>query len=275
MLKIAITGSTGLVGSRIIELLKDEFEFIPIRQEDGIDITNKDKLWQTLKEIDFDIFFHLAAYTNVDGAENNKDLVHKINVLGTKNVFEIAESKNKKIIYISTGFVFDGTNPPYDEDSLPNPLSYYAQTKYEGENIVKDKGIIVRIEYPYRKSFPLKNDFVHSVLSFLKQNKPIKMVDDILITPTFIDDIAYGMKHLFNNFSPETYHLVGSDSLSPYEAGKLTAQIFKLDENLIQPTTAEIYFQGKAPRPKNAVIKSKRNNFWKMKTLEEGLKEIY
>jgi len=274
MLKIAVTGSTGLVGSRIVELLNRDFEFIPVRQEDGIDITDKNKLWQTLKEIDFDLFLHLAAYTNVDAAETNKNLAYQINVRGTQNIFDIVKEKNKKIIYISTGFVFDGTSPPYDENSIPHPLSYYAKTKYEGEKIIDGAGMIIRIEYPYRQSFSMKNDFVHTILSFLKQNKPIKMVEDTLITPTYIDDIAYGIKYLLNNYSPEIYHLVGANSLSPYESGLAIINAFKLDKNLIRRTTADEYFQGKAPRPTNAVIKSKKNNFWKMKSFQEGLLAI-
>ena len=65
------------------------------------------------------------------------------------------------------------------------------------------------------------------------------MITDSLMTPTFIDDIAYGLKYLFNNHSPETYHLVGGNSLSPYDAAVLTADKFNLDKSLIGKTTYE------------------------------------
>lgn len=273
MLKIALTGADGLVGSRIVELLKNDFEFTPIPQSQ-MDITNRNQVFNVLKNLDYDIFFHLAAYTNVSGAETNKELCFKINVDGTKNVFDVVKSQGKKFIYISTDFVFDGTNPPYFEDSTPNPTAVYASSKYEGEKIVRDQVMIVRIAYPYRAHFELKKDFFRTFKSYLEQKKPLSMITNSSMTPTFIDDIAFGLKYLFNNYSPEIYHLVGADSLSPYNACLMVAEKFNLDKSLIGKTTYREYVKGKARLPQFATIKSKKNNFWKMKTFAEGLEEI-
>ena len=152
MLRIALTGADGLVGSRIVELLNRDFEFIPLPQA-KMDITNSTQVNDILNNIDFDIFLHLAAYTNVAGAETNKELCFKVNVEGTKNVFNAVLFKGKKFIYISTDFVFDGKNPPYFEDSTTNPQGVYADSKYQGELVVKNKAMIVRISYPYRANF--------------------------------------------------------------------------------------------------------------------------
>ncbi len=273
MKKIAITGSTGLIGSRIIELLKNEFRFIEILQSD-IDITNRDQTAAFIKKIEFDLLLHLAGYTDVDGAENKREITQKINVDGTKNVFDAVFKKNKQLIYISTDFVFDGQKPPYFEDSVPHPLSFYAQTKYEGEKIVGQKAMIVRLSYPYRKSFTPKRDFVRNIKLALEKQKPIQMVTDSLITPTFIDDIAFGLKHLINNYSPEIYHLVGGTNLSPYEAGRLIAKTFNLDDSLIRPTTYREYYENKAPRPQLSDIRSKKNHFLPMNGFQEGLKKL-
>ncbi len=273
MLKIALTGADGLVGSRIVELLKQNFDFIPIPQA-KMDITNVNQVNIVLKDIDFDIFLHLAAYTNVPGAETNKELAFKINRDGTKNVFETVIRKQKKFIYISTDFVFDDINPPYFEDSQPNPTSVYAASKYEGEKIVQDQAMIVRIAYPYRANFELKRDFFRTFKSYLENKKPLSMITDSLMTPTFIDDIAFSLKYLFNNYAPEVFHLVGADSLSPYNACLMVAEKFNLDKSLIGKTTYEEYVKGKAQLPKLADIRSKKNNFYKMRTFEEGLTEV-
>lgn len=273
-LKIAVTGSTGLVGSRIIELLKEDFNFIPLRVEDGIDITDNDIITKKLGEIDYDLLLHLAAYTNVDGAEINKKLAHDINVLGTKNLTDVCQKNHKKMVYISTGFVFDGTKPPYDETSKPNPQSFYAQTKYEGEQVVAGHAMIVRFDYPYRKEFTPKSDFVNTIKTLLQQKQSLKMITDSTITPTFIDDIAYGLKHLFNHYSPEIFHLVGNNFLSPYQAGKLIADIFGLDGQLIQPINYADYYRNRSTRPQYASLISKKNNFYKMHTFEQGLNMI-
>lgn len=273
MLRIAISGSTGLIGTRIIELLQNEFVFVPLLQSE-VDITDKESTVKAIDSMDFDLFLHMAAYTNVDGAEKDKEIAYNINVKGTRHVFGAVMNKNKRFIYISTDFVFDGTSPPYFEDSRPNPISYYAETKFEGEQIVKDRAMIIRFSYPYRAKYDLKKDFVKSIISLLQEKKELKMVTDSLITPTFIDDIAFGLKYLFNHFSNEVFHLVGADSLSPYDAGKLIAKMFDLDESLIKSTTFAEYFKNKAERPQCSEIKSKNNTFYEMRTFEKGLNEV-
>ncbi len=272
-MKVAVSGANGLVGSRILELLKNDFQFIPLYQKD-CDITKKDDVNNFFNNYRFDLFLHLAAYTNVDGAEIEKDKAWQINVLGTKNVFQLCQEKKVKLIYISTDFVFDGQNPPYDENSIPNPIGYYGQTKYEGEKIVKDQAMIVRIAYPYRAHFEGKKDFVRSIIEKLNNGKKLTMITDGKMTPTFIDDIAYGLKYLIKNFAPEIFHLVGADSFSPYEAGKLIAKIFDLDLGLIDKISYQEYMQNRARRPQYSEIKSIKNNFYRMKTFEAGLKSL-
>lgn len=275
-LKVAITGSTGLVGSRVVELLTDDFKFIPLRYENGFDITNREIVWDGLKEVEFDIFLHLAAYTFVDKAEEENELCYKINVNGTNNVFESTKQKGKKFIYISTDYVFNGTTPDivFDENSKPDPVGVYGQSKYEGEKIVENQAMIVRLAYPYRASFE-KPDFVRKLKSLLEEGKELKMIVDSLITPTFIDDIAAGLKYLINNYSNEVFHLVGADYLSPFVCGKLIAKTFGLSDILISQTNFADYFGKYAEtRPQYTPTKSIKNNFHKMKTFEEGLLKI-
>lgn len=285
-MNILITGSTGLIGTRIIELLGEKYTFIPLLQSE-IDITDKVSVESRLLTVDFDLLLHLAAYTNVDGAEKERELCHKINVDGTRHLFEMCEKKKAKMIHISTDFVFDGKLvdpslgevpegrkgfiPTFTEDSQPNPISYYGQTKYEAEQIVKGHAMIVRLSYPYRKEFEGKRDFVRTVKYLLEQGKPLAMVTDSLITPTFIDDMVYGLDYLFTHYSPEVFHLVGADSMSPYDAGKIIAKAFGLDEELILPTTYAEYFKGKALRPQWARIENTKITAINISQLGEGL----
>jgi len=268
--KILITGSTGLIGTRITELLGEKHTFIPLLQSE-IDITDKSSVDRRLSTVDFDLLLHLAAYTNVDGAETNKDLCRSINVEGTRNLFEACKEKDANMIHISTDFVFDGKAPPYREKSIPNPISYYGLTKYEAEQVVMDHAMIVRLSYPYRKEFPDKRDFVRTVKYLLEQGKSLQMVTDSLITPTFIDDIVLGLDYLFSHYAPEVFHLVGADCMSPYEAGKIIAKAFGLDAGLIHPTTYAEYFKGKALRPQWAKIVN-TNKYFRMSPFAQGLK---
>ncbi len=269
-MNIAVTGANGLVGSRIIELLKSKHSFIPFSSKD-LDITQKDIVQQVLDATEFDLLLHLAAYTNVDGAETEKEKAHTINVEGTRNLLEQVEKAGKKMIYISTDFVFDGRIPPFDEMSTPNPVGYYGQTKYEAEQIVKDKAMIVRISYPYGYPSDKKPDFVQRLRQLLELNKPITMISDSAMTPTFIDDIALGLEYLATHYKPEIYHLVGTKSYTPFEVGTIIAKHYELPGSLIMPTTYKEYMKGKAERPQYSIIMTSKNIFTPMKTFEEGL----
>ena len=248
MLKIAITGSTGLIGSRFIELLNKDFTIIPLTH-DLIDITDSEQVSTQLKSIEFDLLLHLAAFTNVDAAEKEWITAQDINTNGTENLFNYCQTFNKKFIYISTDFVFDGKNSPYDEMSEPNPISNYGKSKYDGEKIVKNRAMIVRLSYPYGHPNEVKADFVQTIKHLLENKVPISMINDSIITPTFIDDIIYGLNYLISNYSNNIFHLVGNNSLSPFAAGQLIAQTFNLDAALIKPTTYKDYFLHKAQRP--------------------------
>jgi len=279
MIRIAMAGGDGLVGSRIVEILKADENFdVHLILEQQMDITNRESVFNTLKGLNFDVFLHLAAYTNVDKAEIEKEKVWKINVEGTRNVFDAVNSLNKNFIYISTDFVFDGKKQktPFFEDSNPNPISYYGSTKYEGEKIVNGKGTIIRLSYPYRTKFGNKPDIVRNIKLLLEQRKILSMVTDSLIVPTFIDDIAYALREflLSKKFKPEIFHLVGTQALSPYECGKIIAKVFDLDDSLIKATTYEEYFKGKAKRPQFSDIKSRNNNFYKMNGFEETISKF-
>lgn len=275
-MKVVITGSTGLVGSRVVELLNDDFTFIPLLQSE-VDITNKESIASFIKNCDFDICLHLAAYTLVDRAEQEQTLARAINVEGTRNIFQSVRQKGKKFIYISTDYVFNGKSKDnvFYEDSVPNPVGTYGTTKYEGEKIVGRDGMIVRISYPYRASFEQKQDFVRKIKSLLEKGIPVSAITDSSMTPTFIDDIALGLKYLMINYSSEIFHLVGTDTLSPFETVAIIARNFSLNQKLISPITFKEYYKESAEkRPQYTTIASKKNNFYKMRTFKQGLIEI-
>ncbi len=258
-MKIIGTGLSGLVGSRVVELLNSSYEFEDISRKTDTDITNRDAVTSRIKNSEAEVVIHMAAFTNVDGAEEQKSLDEesepwKMNVLGTEHVVAACEETGKKLIYISTDFVFDGEHTPeggYTEEDTPNPVNWYATTKYEGEKRVqnaKSPWVIARIAYPYRAQFE-KNDFFRAMKNRLSQGLEIKAISDHKYCPTFIDDIATGFDKLIQAKVTGIYHMTGSQSLSPHDAALLIAKTFALDINLIETTTRGEYFQGKAQRP--------------------------
>jgi dTDP-4-dehydrorhamnose reductase len=283
--KIFGIGISGLVGTRIAEVLKENYIFDNLSLDTGVDITNPATLDVIRKDTEHPIVLHLAAKADVDGCEKDKELgeegaAYKINVGGTQNIVNACKDGNKKIIYISTDFVFDGENTPaagYTEEDTPHPINWYGETKYKGEEVVRNANIpyiITRIAYPYRQdSFPLKKDFVHAMLGRLQNNQPIIGVTDHLMTPTFLDDIALALGKLIESKAEGIYHVVGSQSLSPYDAAMLIAQKFNCDTSLIGQTTRAEFFKDKAPRPQNLTLNNQKIKQLgiTMKTFVEGL----
>lgn len=261
-MKILGTGLQGLVGSRFVQLLpSDTFE--NISRTTGIDITDKDAVRSTIEKSDASVVLHLAAKADVDGCETDKPIgidgdAWKINVAGTRNIVSACEQTGKKLIYISTDFVFNGEKEYYDEEDTPDPKNWYAQTKYEGEKIVaasQTPWAIARISYPFRSAFP-KNDFVRAVKSRLEQKLPLTMVTDHIMTPTYIDDIVLAVEKLMKTQASGIYHVVGSEWITPYDAATVIADTFGYGKEQIGKTTREEFFAGRAPRPFRLALKN-------------------
>lgn len=322
-MKIIGTGITGLVGSRIVELLTPKgLKFINLSLETGVDISRPETIEDKFKDNEANWVVHLAAKADVDGCEKDRekdikislarrsldegggyedikrikvsDIIKEkekfyglktawaINVVGTLNITELCRKYHKKLIYISTDFVFDGKkseDEAYTEEDLPNPINFYAQTKYLGEKIVQfllKDWIICRIAYPYRAKFIPKKDFVRGLMERYQMSQPIVGVTDQWITPTFIDDLVYGLEKLINQNHQGIYHLVGSSFLTPFEAANLIAEIFNFSKKDLSQITREQYYSDRAARPFNLKLKNDKikNLGIEMKNFKEGLEEM-
>lgn len=260
-------GLNGLVGSRVTELIGNKYELVSLDRSTGVDITKPETLTAIKNYKDSNFVLHLAAKTDVDSCEADKSFneageAWKINVEGARNVAEICRETGKKIIYISTDFVFDGEKPEgesYSEEDDPNPINWYGRTKFEGEKAVERSGadfIIVRLAYPYRAKYGAKKDFFRALRDRLAQNLPIAAVTDHIFCPTFIDDFAFALDKLIGTDGAGIYHAVGSQALSPYDGTMKIAEVFDLDTNLISKTTREEFFKDRAPRPFNCALKN-------------------
>lgn len=262
------TGLSGLVGSRIVELLGSSYEFEDISRKTGTDITDATATLARIKKSSSAFVLHFAAYTNVEQAEKDKALGEKsdawqINVIGTQNVIAACERLGKKLIAISTDMVFPGDQAlgaKYNEEDQRGPTNWYATTKYEAELRIEKAQCpwtILRIAYPYRASYT-KNDSVRIFLSKLRANEKINAVTDHYFTPTFIDDIAPVLQLVIEKNLQGKFHVVGDASVSPYQIATAVAKSFDLDSSLITKTTREAFFKDRAKRPFNLSLRNAR-----------------
>jgi len=149
------------------------------------------------------------------------------------------------------------------------------------EKVVTDSGInaaIVRLAFPYRAKFDAKVDIVRKIKGKIENGDTLNLFDDQITTPTFIDDIATGLKIFFDQKPTGIYHLVGSSSQSPYLMAKTIAEVFSLDDSKIVATKLSDYLKTEGARPfaPNAALSNDKVKTLgiTMKTLQEGLEEM-
>ena len=300
-MKVLVTGVAGQLGYDVInELNKRGITAIgtDIRKEDELlniakwnkyvqlDITNKSLVEEVVSKVMPDVIIHCAAWTNVDGAEdeNNKPIVKKINVDGTSNLVKVAKKLNSKFLYISTDYVFDGEgNKPWQpDDKNYSPQNYYGETKLQGELAVSsqlEKYFIVRIAWVFGKN---GKNFIKTMLSLAdKGYKELRVVDDQIGTPTYTYDLARLLVDMILTEKYGYYHATNEGGYISW--ADFAIEIFNQSNKAVKVnrvTTAE-YGVSVAKRPFNSRLdKSKliENGFsplpdWK-DALNRYLKEI-
>jgi dTDP-4-dehydrorhamnose reductase len=276
------TGLSGLVGSRIVKILTHDFSFEDMSLATGIDITDFKSVKKKLEKSSAAWIFHFAALTDVDAGEkengNKTGNYWKVNVEATDYIVKCASEQGKRILYLSTDYVFDGQKDSYHENDIPNPKGWYATTKYEGEKKVAQfrNNLIIRIANPYRSNPIGKTDFVHKIVERLWNKQQIYAPKDQIFVPTFIDDIAKALRILVIHNAKGIFHVVGDSPISPYNAALEIAHTYALSPNNIHPTSFNDYFVSRAPRPMKAVlIHDKITKFGiSMNSFHSGLKEV-
>ncbi len=231
MKKIYVTGSSGLVGSRFIELYSQKYNLLT-PEYPQVDITKKDDVDKLLEKEKPDVIIHLAAYTNVSEGENQRDDKNgdcwKINIQGTENLVSSIDFSKTRFIHISTDMVFSGlaNDPgPYAENHLPESdskkLTWYGYTKAEAEREVGkslgDNSTIVRIIYPVRAKYDLKMDYLKKPLSLFDEGKLYPLFDDQQVSIAFIDEIALALDKIIEKNIKGTFHVSSKDTTTPYE----------------------------------------------------------
>lgn len=263
MKKVLITGCNGLLGQKLILEFSQDFAVfgLDIHPQsfleklkigyDTVDITNRPQITRYISQLAPDVIVNAAAYTDVDGAETEKDLCWKINVAGVENLVVAARKTGAHLIHISTDYIFDGENGPYHEEDTPHPTGYYGKSKLAGENVIKNSPVkwsIIRTMVLYGAGENLRPNFVTWLIQTLRAGKSVRIVDDQFGNPTLADDLADGIHEVAQQEKTGIYHMSGRDLLSRYDFSLMIAEEFGLDPKLItRIKTSDL--QQKASRP--------------------------
>ena len=263
-MKILVTGSYGQLGRSLNKYLKSNMEIfwtgrnIPInRNAFYLDICDRINLKELISLHDPDIIINLAALTDVDLCEKKSDLAREINTYGVRNVCDTFKGK---IIQLSTDYVFDGKNGPYDEEDDASPLSVYGKTKLEAEKIVTSHNpdnLIIRGNVLYDNCLDSRASFLNWVVQSLKQKTPINVVDDQINNPTWAQSMAKIIGLCIEKEISGIYHWGDAEFVSRYEFAKMIAKHYNLRTELISPKSTKELGQV-APRPLKSGLLSKR-----------------
>lgn len=231
MNKILVLGSTGMVGSRFVELHGDKSELLtPSHAE--LDVTSSESVNLYFREHKPDFVVNFVAYTNMAEAENQRgdksSESWKINVDAVKNLAEASKENNSFLINISTDMVFSGSveNPgPYSEDDKPeedsDKVTWYGYTKSQGEKVLqevlKDNFAILRIIYPVRAKFDKKLDYVRKPLSLFDEGKLYPMFVDQQVSISFVDEVATALEKIILVRKTGIFHASSNDTATPHK----------------------------------------------------------
>ncbi|UQZ84331.1 dTDP-4-dehydrorhamnose reductase [Paenibacillus konkukensis] len=275
-MKILVTGYTGQLGYDVVKHgLNAGLNMIGIGSSD-LDITNEDAVSQYIASLNPDAIIHCAAYTAVDKAEDDRENCWKVNVEGTRNLAEAAQTASAKFMYISTDYVFDGQGEtPFSETDKTNPLGYYGHTKRAGEEVVQqlvDSWFIVRISWVFGIN---GNNFVKTMLRLAETQDELNVVGDQIGSPTYTADLAGLLVDMIRSNKYGIYHAANEGVCSWAEFAK---EIFKIANKHVQVnsiTTSE--YPTRAVRPKNSRMSKQKiveNGFVSLPTWQDAVERF-
>lgn len=289
--RILVTGSNGMLGQKAVEFYSgkentvllatsvEEKSVVDSVEYVSCDIKCRDKIKKVIYDHYPDFIVHTAAFTNVDLSEKMREEAWRINVKGVEYIAEAARAIDAHIIHISTDYIFDGKNGPYDENAVPNPIGYYGRTKLASENALKISGTlfsILRTNVLYGTAQNSRPDFVRWVINSLKDNQQIRIVKDQINNPTFIDDLVQAISKIIEFKKTGTYNIGGKEFLSRFDFTNRIADYFNLNKSLITPIITEELNQA-ARRPLKSglwTLKAETELGYKPHSITESLSVI-
>ena len=255
-MKVLVIGSDGQLGLEFQKISNSydslSWVFSTIKT---LDLSRLDTIGSFLNEIKPSIIINCAAYTNVDKAETESELVDIINHNAVDIISKWTSEHNKKLIHVSTDYVFDGlSNIPLSENSKTNPVNEYGSSKLKGEiaSLKNDPtSIIIRTSWLY-SSFG--NNFVKTMIELMKKNKSIRVVHDQIGSPTYAYDLAKVIIKIIMYYKTESglFHYSNEGEISWFEFARSIRELYKLDCEIIGVSSDE--FKTLAKRPKYSLL---------------------
>ena len=258
-MKILITGKDGLVGNAACRIYRELGDNVVGFSKSDFNIADSSRALEILEQERPNVLLNCAAFTDVDGAEDNQELNDLVNATAPAALAETCRDLGIYFVTISTDYVFDGRfDGFYVESHLPNPLSKYGVAKLRGENSVLEKSpqaMVVRTGWVFGKG---GTNFLCVVPELIKEKKEFFAIKDSFGTPTFADDLVLKIRELIDVRANGLFHLSNSGSGTSYDGFAKTCAEFLGIRNSNRKRVSEANLERAANRPTNSRMKSER-----------------
>lgn len=291
-MRILITGSNGLLGQKLVELLRQQpgvevlatsrgpnklaarypdLHFVPL------DVTDAAQTHSVVAAVRPSHIIHTAAMTNVDECELNQTDCWTQNVTAVENLVAACETHRAHLIHLSTDFIFSGEEGPLTEEAVPAPINFYGRSKLAAEQAVlasRQPAAIVRTVLVYGTAHDYgRTNIVVWVRNSLRAGRPIKVVDDQYRTPTLAEDLAQGCWLVAQQNATGIFHISSDEYFTPYQMALQVADYYQLDKSLITRVDASSFSQpAKRPLRTGFVIRKARQELgYRPHSFAEGI----
>lgn len=260
-MRVAVLGASGQLGTDLCETFEEagSYEVRPLNHAD-LDVTSRASVDQALRPFHPEVVINCAAFHRVDDCEDEVDRAFRVNALGCRNVAQTAEQMDALCVYISSDYVFDGDDgAPYRESDKPSPINVYGLSKLTGEHLLQQncsRWLIARVASLFGKagSSGKGGNFVETILSKASTGQPLKIVDDIRMSPTYCSDVARSLERLVSSQAQGIYHLTNEGVATWYEFACAALELTGAAAS-VEPTSAEPQVS-KARRPRDSSLSS-------------------
>ena len=274
-MKILLTGASGQLGKVVSSVFGRKHDVVGLTHAD-LDVVSLPDVDTIFRMIKPDWVVHAAAYTDVDGAERDKETAMHVNGLGTRNVADVADHVGAKVFYFSTDYVFPGnSDTPYREDAVPQPVNHYGLTKLQGEQWVQSicsRYLIVRTSWLFGEG---ESNFVNKISEQARNVGRVYVVEDQRGSPTYMCDLAEMSLKLIEHDSVGLYHVTNSGTATWFDLAREVVSLLEIDCQ-VQPIASENAGRS-AMRPSYSVLDNhllQLEQFPEMRSWEEALKSF-
>jgi dTDP-4-dehydrorhamnose reductase len=261
--RIAVIGATGQLGHDLVAVLRatNRFEMVPL-DHSQVECTDPDSVRQALLPLKARAVIDCAAFVRVDDCESQARDAFAVNALGALHVGRAAAESGAKCVYISTDYVFDGgKDSPYVESDVTAPINVYGASKLAGEHLVRQAApdwLIVRVASLFGKTGARGKggNFIETILAKARKGEPLKVVDDMFISPTYTRDVSQAIAQLIGADATGIIHAANGGACTWYEFAKTALELCQMTAPIAAVSSSE--FPTPARRPKNSALASGR-----------------